>query len=281
MPKENETSQSDDIQREIVHMRNFFDLTVSDLRRTELDVAECQQAHESHVRQTRALWVIVILLSAGAAGLAWYGYSVHKQLRQHEAVLLLDRMLQSTSDNFNSRGISAEQSIQHEKSEEVSGLRSELAEIQRELAGVREENLQHTNQIGQLGQEHQSTQSRVSGLNRQLSSSQTAVSPLTSQVERKRIDFELQNGRTLQVVDGIYVTVKNTDVERQQVEGWLQIASDGRIVWLRHEAAQHSIDFSSRADSLPYQLVFTRVGQKSAAGYVLVPITTGAPAAAN
>jgi hypothetical protein len=121
----------------------------------------------------------------------------------------------------------------------------------------------------------------VSGLDRRLSSNQTAVSALSYQVGRKRTDFELKNGRTLQVVDGIYVTIKNTDVERQRVDGWVQIASDGRIVWLRGEGAQNAIDFSSRADARPYQLVFTRVGRNSAAGYVLVPITSSSSVAGN
>src|SRR5438552_4038931 len=153
------------------------------------------------------------------------------------------------------------ESIQREHSEEVARLRNELAGVRQELAGVREENIRHTNQISQIEQAHQATRNDVSGLDRRLSSNQTAVSALSNQVERKRIDFELQNGRTQQVVDRIYVTIKKTDVERQRVDGWVQIASDGRIVWLRGEGAQNPISFSSRADSRPYQLVFTRVGR--------------------
>jgi hypothetical protein len=119
-------------------------------------------------------------------------------------------------------------------------------------------------------------------LDQRLSSNQIAVSALGHQVDRKRIDFELQNGRTQQIVDGIYLTVKKTDVERQRVDGWVQIASDGRIVWLRGQGAQNPIDFSSRADARPDQLVFTQVGRDTAAGYILVPITSdGATVATN
>jgi septal ring factor EnvC (AmiA/AmiB activator) len=173
------------------------------------------------------------------------------------------------------------ESIQREHSEEVARVRTELAGVRQELASVREDNIRQTNQISQLEQAHQSTRNDVSGLDRRLSSNQTAVGALSYQVGRKRTDFELKNGRTLQVVDGIYVTIKNTDVERQRVDGWVQIASDGRIVWLRGEGAQNAIDFSSRADARPYQLVFTRVGRDSAVGYVLVPITNSASAATN
>jgi len=337
-----QTSQSNDIRQEIDQMRESVELTRSDVRRTKNDVAQYQLEHDSHVRRTRALWVIVALLALGAAGLSWYGVPL---LRQHEGLLSKMPALQSTLDNVNSRLISTEQqasasandrvgfsdriskieesvgsnlktvrnearslaqqiknetgqslqalqnrvtgveSIQREHSEEVSRVRSELAGVRQELASVREENIrqtnQITNQISQLEQAHQSTRSDVSGLDRRLSSNQTAVSALSYQVGRKRTDFELKNGRTLQVVDGIYVTIKNTDVERQRVDGWVQIASDGRIVWLRGEGAQNAIDFSSRADARPYQLVFTRVGRNSAAGYVLVPITSSSSVAGN
>jgi predicted nucleic acid-binding Zn-ribbon protein len=301
-------------------------------------VTENQVAHESHVRRTRALWLIVILLAVGAAGLSWYGSPL---LKEHEGLLGKMPALQSTLDNVNNRVTGSEQqisawakdrvgfadrmsgiekslgsnlktvrtevrsmaqqmkyetgqslqalqnrvsgveSIQREHSEEVGRLRNELAGVRQELASVREENTRHANQISQIEQAHQVTRNDVSGLDRRLSSNQTTVNALSSQVDRKRVDFELQNGRMQQVVDGIYVTIKNTDVGRQQVNGWVQIASDGRIVWLRGEGAQTPINFSSRADARPYQLVFTRVGPNSAVGYVMVPITTSASAATN
>jgi hypothetical protein len=147
---------------------------------------------------------------------------------------------------------------------------------------VREENVRQTNQISsQIEQVHQSTRNDLSGLDRRLSSNQTAVRALGYQVDRKRIDFELQNGRTQEIVDGIYVTVKKTDVERQRVDGWIQIASDGRFVWLRGQGAQNPIDFSSQADARPEQLVFTRIGRDTATGYILVPITSGGSAVAT
>jgi hypothetical protein len=117
--------------------------------------------------------------------------------------------------------------------------------------------------------------SRFSGLDRQLSSNQTAVSALGYKVDRKRIDFELPSGRTQQIADGIYLTIKKTDVERQRVNGWVQIARDGRFVWLRGQGAQNPIDFSSRTDARPDQLVITQVGRDTASGYILVPITDG------
>jgi chromosome segregation ATPase len=181
--------------------------------------------------------------------------------------------------------VSGVESIQREHAEEVARLRSDLTGVRQELASVREENVrqasQLNSQIHQVQQAHESTRNDLSGLDRRLTSNQTAVSALAYQVDRKRVDFELQNGRTQQVVDGIYVTVKKTDVERQRVDGWVQIASDGRFVWLRGAGAQNPIGFSSRADARTYQMVFTQIGREKAAGYILVPNTSTASPTAN
>src|SRR6476646_6811169 len=91
-----QTSQSDDIRQEIEQMRESVELTRSDVRRTKTDVAHYQLEHESHVRRTRALWAIVTLLAVGAAGLAWYGSPL---LRQLEGLLGKMPALQSTLDN--------------------------------------------------------------------------------------------------------------------------------------------------------------------------------------
>jgi hypothetical protein len=174
------------------------------------------------------------------------------------------------------------ESIQREHIEEVARLRNELSGVRQELASVREDNVRQANQLNsQIEQVRESTRSDLSGLDRRLNSNQTAVSALGHQVARKRIDFELQNGHTQQITDGIYLTVKKTDVQRQQVDGWVQISSDGRFVWLRGQGAQNPIDFSSRSDARSDELVFTQIGRDTAAGYILVPITSNTESVAN
>lgn len=181
------------------------------------------------------------------------------------------------------------ESLQRENAEVVDRLRNELTGVQQQLATVREENTTHTSQIRQLEQANrqleqanQSLRSDVSGVDRRLSSNQTAVNTLASQVDRRRVDFALPTGRTQQVADGIYVTVNHTNVERQQADGWVQIARDGRIVWLRGEGAQKPIVFATQNDQRPYQLVFTRIGNAATVGYLLVPATSvAAPTAGS
>ena len=103
MRNENETlqaSEADAIRGKIAQMRESVELTRSDIRRTKNDIEQYQGAHESHVRRTRALWVIVLLLVAGVAGISWSGPPL---LREHQGLLGKMPLLQSTLNNINSR----------------------------------------------------------------------------------------------------------------------------------------------------------------------------------
>ena len=128
--------------------------------------------------------------------------------------------------------------------------------------------------MAQIEQAQRSTQNEVSELQNRMISNQNRVDARSYEVDRRRIDFEVSKDRSDEVVPGIYLTLNRTDVGRQQVDGWLQIASDGRSLWLSGAGAQHRIAFSSRGDERVGQLVFTRIGDRSVAGYVLVPVVT-------
>ena len=174
--------------------------------------------------------------------------------------------------------LSGVESIQHETHDEIAQLQNDLAAARRDLEAIRQTTAQQTSQVRQLEQAQQSTQqaqqstqNEVSGLQNRTLSTQNRVDGLSHQVDRRRIDFEVSKDRTEEVVPGIYLTIKRTDVGRQQVNGWLQIASDGRFVWLTGAGAQNPIPFSSRGDDRASQLVFTRIADHSAAGYVMVP----------
>lgn len=163
------------------------------------------------------------------------------------------------------------ESTQRETHDEVARLQDVLVAVQRDLADIREAAAQQTTQVRQIEQAQQSTQGEVSGLQSQVLSNQSRVDTLSYQVEQQRVDFEVSKDQTRELVAGIYLTINHMDVARQQIDGWLQIAADGRFLWLHDAGAQHPIGFSSQDDDRACQLVFTRIADGSAAGYVLIP----------
>jgi hypothetical protein len=90
-------------------------------------------------------------------------------------------------------------------------------------------------------------------------------------VRRQRVDFQLHNNQTEQVAPGIYLTIKDADVEHQQVDGWLQIAKDGRIVWIRGQGAEKTLSFASQSGSHPSYVIFTRIDSRGVSGYFMLP----------
>jgi hypothetical protein len=61
----------------------------------------------------------------------------------------------------------------------------------------------------------------------------------------------------------------------------MQLAHEGRIVWIRGLNAQNPLTFVTRGDNRPQALVFTHVGAKETVGYVLIPTPTDQPSTAT
>jgi hypothetical protein len=161
------------------------------------------------------------------------------------------------------------ESAQNETHEQVARLQQDVAAAQRDLVAAREANAELANQLAQMEQSQSSTQGQVSRLQNRMLESDNRVDALSYQVERRRVDFELKRDRAEGITSGIHLTVTRTDAARQKIDGWVQVA--GRFVWLHDENAQQPIAFASVGEQRPYQLVFTRVADNGATGYLLVP----------
>ena len=164
------------------------------------------------------------------------------------------------------------ESAQQETHDQVARLQEDLAAAQRDLEAARQANTQVVNHLMQIEQAQEFTQNQVSRLQNRMLESDNRVDALSYQVDRRRVDFELKKDQADEVAAGIHLTVTNTDVGRQQIDGWVQVA--GRFVWLHDANAQQPIPIASVGEERPYQLIFTRIENSGATGYLLVP---GAP----
>jgi hypothetical protein len=164
------------------------------------------------------------------------------------------------------------ESAQHETQDQVAKLQEDLTTAQHDLAATKQANTEMMNQLVQIQQAQDFTQNQVSRLQNRMLESDNRVDALSYQVDRRRVDFEVKKDRGDEVDSGIHLTITRTDVPRQQVDGWIQMA--GRFVRLRGANAQQPIPFASAGEQRSYQLIFTRVDDSGATGYLLVP---GAP----
>lgn len=141
----------------------------------------------------------------------------------------------------------------------------QIAQLQRQVASVRGET------SDQLAQSRQETGRQLGDLRSEVDRNRDDFDHLARQIDHRRLDFEISKDQTREVAPGITLTVSSTNVSYQRIEGRLHVIADGRILWIRGQGIQQPVRFYSHQDDRPYEVVFTRVLQDSAVGYVLVP----------
>ena len=143
--------------------------------------------------------------------------------------------------------------------------RARVARIQGEVANLKRD---VTQQIADL---RQGISRDVLDVNRRVDGNQGEVSQLARLHDRERVTFEVSKDRSSEVAPGIHLTIKQTDVARQTVDGWVQLVPDARTLWVSNQKIQQPMIFYTQQDSRPHELVIMRVADGSAVGYLLVP----------
>jgi len=168
--------------------------------------------------------------------------------------------------------LSGVESNQREASEHVAQLEEQISGLKRELASMRDESSSSAERIKKLQEDQQAQTSAMSGLDQRMTSSQSTIQSLSVQVERKRVEFEIQNRKTEQIVPGIFLTIKRVDLGKHEVDATLEVAADSRISSIRGQGIQNPAVFYTSTDSRPIELVFTDVAKNKITGYVLMPV---------
>jgi hypothetical protein len=165
-------------------------------------------------------------------------------------------------------------STQEAQRARISQLEEELAGVRSEVAGVRSE------MNGQIAQVRRDTGREMDGLHTRVAQNRSDLDALAWQLDRQRLTFEVIRNQARELLPGISLTLKDTNVSYQRVEeGWVHVIPDGRILWIRSQGIQQPMTFYTQGDSRPYQLVFTRLNRDGAVGYLVYP--GGPPVAAG
>jgi DNA repair exonuclease SbcCD ATPase subunit len=167
--------------------------------------------------------------------------------------------------------LAALESNQKEAGEHVNQLQDQVAGLKRELAVMREENSVATERIKELNDAQQTSRTDLSGLTEKVATSQTALSTLTNRIDRKRIDFEVQDQRTGQIAPGILLVVRHTDPGKQEIDGTLERGAEARSLEIRGQGIQKPFLFYLPGESRPVELVLTQVSKNGVSGYLMMP----------
>jgi len=168
-------------------------------------------------------------------------------------------------------------STQEAQRARIGQLEEELAGVRSEVAGVRSEVKGQNDQIAQVRRD---TGREMDGLHTRVAQTRSDLDAVAWQLDRRRLAFEVSRDQARELIPGLSLTLKNTNVSYQRVEeGWLHVVPEGRILWIRSQGIQQPMTFYTQGDSRPYQLVFTRLNRDGAVGYLVYP--GGPPVAAG
>ena len=174
------------------------------------------------------------------------------------------------------------ESTQRETLDHVSQLQTELATVRQEMASMRQQNAERLTEL-QAAQETEVNRmnNQMTTMRGQVTTHAEKLQALNNEVGRERTNFELPNNHTQQSASGIYLTISHTDTAHQKVDGWMQLANEGRIVWIHGLPAQQALPFMTKSDNRTRELVFTGIKENGVSGYVLLPNSTNPVLSSN
>jgi hypothetical protein len=125
------------------------------------------------------------------------------------------------------------------------------------------------------------TASEMARLQSVLDRNRAKIASLSNQLDRDRHDFEISQDRALEVAPGILLTIKETNANRQEINGWVYLQGERRFQYLKNQGLHQPITVWSIQDQQAHDIVITKVRQGDALGFVLSPKSVGAVAASG
>ncbi len=180
----------------------------------------------------------------------------------------LKQNLQLARDNTQELTAQLHERMQAEMNERTQPLEARLSTLESEQA-------QERARLDQMEQAvvavRTDTGRDLAVLNESTSRNEQGLNQLAQQVKRERVDFELAEDSTRELAPGISMRVTSTDVSYHRIKGWLWLLPDRRTIRVQNLGAQQALVFHVQGNDVPHELVITRVGKDSVAGYLLLP----------
>jgi hypothetical protein len=244
---------------------DLVEQTRSNLLRTQRRIERTERQYDSLMRHILALWLFVGLVAVGGAGLSWYEFSnLSRQTQTGQILLQSPNGAGKTESAGNvaadpgkyassvNRDISPPPSPSPPSAVPAPAVNPVHSEID-------------ANPVAHSNQSQQTSGKR----NKQADISK--IDKLSDGVQRHRVDFAVSSKRTQEISPGLYLTINETNVRQQVVDGWLQITADSHTVRILGQEAEKVLIFGMKKDPRPIALVFTQVESNKVSGYLMVP----------
>ncbi len=153
--------------------------------------------------------------------------------------------------------------------------RTRLASLQADLAKMSQQIASNqTSADQQLSELRQNTNRNYSDLSHRIASDRSDFDYLVNRIGQTRTNFQMPKERIVEVIPELRIRVNHTDVAHQRLDAWIQVVSDGTILWVNKQGIEQPLSFYSHKDARSYDVVFTQITDREIAGFVLTPNPT-------
>lgn len=235
----------------------------SSMLQAHLQLESLIYAYESHVRKTHVLWALVIFLGAGMlAGTAFtYTYVTDAQTAEREPAP--PALPQPQVADMTARTLADMQSDQGESTRRIAELEMEVASLHEELRSRTA--VKQPPVVAERG----SSGTPAEPVRKNVATITPRKAPVVAGM--RRLNFQIPRNRTELIAPDVYLTIKESAGAAAQVDGWMQLARDRQIVWIRGLALETPLDFKTKQEPRTHHLVLTQVTGAAVSGYLLLP----------
>ncbi len=112
---------------------------------------------------------------------------------------------------------------------------------------------------------------RTAGLANRLAGAERRLDVVAYAVDKDRVDFETYTDFNEEIAPGIVLRLTRVDRRLQRIGGWIWLVPEARFLRIDDHPIQRSLVFYTHQDDRPHELVFTRVTETAAVGFVRLP----------
>ena len=156
---------------------------------------------------------------------------------------------------------------------------AQIETLRQELSNTRQET---TDQIAAVRSEiPRDAMPDVASLRADIDRNQAGMASLAMKMDRDRHDFEVREDHASELLPGVLLTIRDTNVGRQEITGWLYLENEHRTVYLKNQGLLQPITVYGVFGKEAHEIVITRVRKDDAIGFVLSPKTEVSLSAGN
>jgi chaperonin cofactor prefoldin len=243
-------------------------------------------------RGIRSFIAVVVLLALTAGGAWWFNTRLTEQESSIAKVVGAEGLLQRLSgaetllknlptqwSDVTTRVETLDKTVSETASK--ADLEKRIGELNERIAALQAQNRDDGTELASLRDQLSAARRASSQPAAAIPRRQESITPPVNPPDRTLRDFQVMMERAAEVVPGVLLSIKETDVEQQQVNGWVYLQEQRRFVYLKNQGLGKPITVHDIQNKQSHDIVFTQIRENNARGYISSPKTPVSVSAAN